>query len=50
MNFIAIWYIRLLEFREALALNQAPGSTLIPDFLSVLYLRALDFHKGFGRD
>ncbi len=49
MNFIAIWYIRICEFRDALAGSQMTGSTLVPDFLSVLYLRAREFHKGFGK-
>jgi hypothetical protein len=36
MDFIAIWYLRLCEFRDALTRGQALGSELIPNFLTVL--------------
>ena len=50
MDFIASWYIRICELRDALARGQGLGSELIPDFLSVMYLRVCDFRKGFGKD
>jgi hypothetical protein len=47
MNLIASWYFRICELRNALAGGEA--ATLVPDFLSVLYLRAREFHKGFAK-
>jgi hypothetical protein len=49
MNFFASWFIRICELRDALAGGQVAGSTLVPDFLSVLYLRASEFQRRFGR-
>jgi hypothetical protein len=49
MDFLAIWYIRICEFRDALVRNQTTGATLIPDFLSVLYSRVCDFPREFGQ-
>ena len=45
MNFIAVWYIRICELRDALARGEASGATLVPNFLSALYVRALGFNK-----
>jgi hypothetical protein len=49
MNFIASWYVRICEIRDALAGGQVAGLTLVPDFLSVSYLRTRESHKGFDK-
>lgn len=50
MNFFASWYIRICEIRDALAGGRVAGSTLVPDFLSVLCVRAGEFQKRFRND
>jgi hypothetical protein len=46
MNF-ASWYNQICELRNVLAGGEA--ATLVPDFLSVSYLRTRESHEGFDK-